>query len=195
MYQSSILRTNLQGSSILEELKLEDSCGLVINIRSCVDFIFFPALQWYMLSVVYMHHHIKSSELCCYLNGRAVLSAEVTLPNTDDVSQQKYTNLRTSTCGPHSECTRPDDVIHKLHVRRLIIPIVTISPSQNVCTLNELLVPHMYHRCMTSASWVVLQCLRRMLCSRGKCQLCTSSRSLSVVRELLLFTGWGQPTR
>ena len=39
-----ILRTNLQGSSILEELKLWDSCGLVIVIRSCIDFIFFPAL-------------------------------------------------------------------------------------------------------------------------------------------------------
>ena len=39
-----------------------------------------------MLTVVYVHHRLKSSELCCYVNGSAVTNAEVNLPNTDDVS-------------------------------------------------------------------------------------------------------------
>ena len=38
-----------------------------------------------MLTVVYVHHRLKSSELCCYVNGKAVMNAEVNLPNTDDV--------------------------------------------------------------------------------------------------------------
>ena len=51
---------------------------------SPVDFVFQP-YQWYMLSVVYVHHRIKTSELCCYINGKAVMNAHVTLPSTDDV--------------------------------------------------------------------------------------------------------------
>ena len=49
-----------------------------------VDFSF-QSYQWYMLTVVYVHHRLKSSELCCYVNGKAVMNAEVNLPNTDDV--------------------------------------------------------------------------------------------------------------
>ena len=45
----------------------------------------FQSYQWYMLTVVYVHHRLKSSELCCYVNGIAVMNAEVNLPNTDDV--------------------------------------------------------------------------------------------------------------
>ena len=50
-----------------------------------VDFSF-QSYQWYMLTVVYVHNRLRSSELCCYVNGTAVMNAEVNLPNTDDVS-------------------------------------------------------------------------------------------------------------
>ena len=42
-----------------------------------------------MLTVVYVHHRLKSSELCCYVNGKAVMNAEVNLPNTDDVREKE----------------------------------------------------------------------------------------------------------
>jgi hypothetical protein len=53
-----------------------------------VDFSF-QSYQWYMLTVVYVHHRLKSSELCCYVNGKAVMNAEVNLPNTDDVRERE----------------------------------------------------------------------------------------------------------
>ena len=46
----------------------------------------FHCYRWYMLTVVYVHNRIKSSSLCCYVDGQAVLGADVSLPNTSDVS-------------------------------------------------------------------------------------------------------------
>lgn len=63
-----------------------------------VDFSF-QSYQWYMLTVVYVHHRLKSSELCCYVNGTAVMTAEVNLPNTDDVSLMVGRTWRVATCG------------------------------------------------------------------------------------------------
>ena len=40
-----------------------------------------------MVSVVYTHHRLKSNEVCCYVNGLPVLTVEVSLPNTEDVSE------------------------------------------------------------------------------------------------------------
>lgn len=53
-----------------------------------VDFSF-QSYQWYMLTVVYVHHRLKSSELCCYVNGKAVMNAEINLPNTDGVRKEE----------------------------------------------------------------------------------------------------------
>ncbi len=46
----------------------------------------FQSYQWYMLTVSYVHNRMKSSQLCCYINSQLLLTADVTLPNTDDVS-------------------------------------------------------------------------------------------------------------
>lgn len=49
-----------------------------------VDFVF-QCYKWYMLSVVYVHNRIKSSGLNCYVDGKLVLTADISLPNTTDV--------------------------------------------------------------------------------------------------------------
>lgn len=45
--------------------------------------------QWYMLTVVYQYHMLRSSTLQCYINGSLVLSADVTLPVSEEVSTAK----------------------------------------------------------------------------------------------------------
>lgn len=45
----------------------------------------FQSYQWYMLTVSYTHNRVRSSQLCCYVNGKLLLHADVTLPTTDDV--------------------------------------------------------------------------------------------------------------
>ena len=46
-----------------------------------------PPIQWYMLSVTYAYHRLRSSELTCYVDGLPVMTVEVSMPSTDDVSQ------------------------------------------------------------------------------------------------------------
>lgn len=43
--------------------------------------------RWYMLTFSYTHNRVRSSQLCCYVNSRCLLSADVTLPTTDDVCE------------------------------------------------------------------------------------------------------------
>jgi hypothetical protein len=49
-----------------------------------VDFVF-HSYQWYMVTVVYEYHRLKSSEVTCYINGQLCLSADVTLPSNDEM--------------------------------------------------------------------------------------------------------------
>ena len=42
--------------------------------------------QWYMISVVYVYHRMKSCEVLCYLNGRLALRQDVGFVNTSEVS-------------------------------------------------------------------------------------------------------------
>ena len=44
-------------------------------------------MQWYMLSVTYNYHRLRSSVVEGYVNGQQVLSAEVSMPSTDDVRE------------------------------------------------------------------------------------------------------------
>ena len=53
-----------------------------------------PLHQWYMLTVSYNYHRLKASELECYVNGQLVLSADVTMPSSEDVT---HTHTRTHT--------------------------------------------------------------------------------------------------
>ena len=46
-----------------------------------------PYIQWYMLSVTYAYHRLRSSELTCYVDGLPVMTLEVSMPSTDDVSR------------------------------------------------------------------------------------------------------------
>ena len=39
-----------------------------------------------MLAVSYNYRRLRSSELECYVNGQQVLSTEVSMPSSDDVS-------------------------------------------------------------------------------------------------------------
>ena len=48
--------------------------------------ILLPPLQWYMLTVVYVHKRLKNSEVMCYVDGILSSTGEVVLPATDDVS-------------------------------------------------------------------------------------------------------------
>ena len=38
-----------------------------------------------MITVSYQYHRLKSSEVCCYVDGLLTLNAEVTLPSHDEV--------------------------------------------------------------------------------------------------------------
>ena len=44
-------------------------------------------MQWYTLSVTYNYHRLRSSVVEGYVNGQQVLSAEVSMPSTDDVRE------------------------------------------------------------------------------------------------------------
>ena len=44
------------------------------------------SLQWYMISVVYVYHRMKSCEVLCYINGRLALRQDVGFVNTSEVS-------------------------------------------------------------------------------------------------------------
>lgn len=38
-----------------------------------------------MLTVVYEYHRLRQSEIRCYVDGQLILTAEVSLPSTDEV--------------------------------------------------------------------------------------------------------------
>lgn len=49
-----------------------------------VEFVF-QSYKWYMITVSYVHHRVRNSQLSVSVNGRCLLAAEVILPTTDDV--------------------------------------------------------------------------------------------------------------
>ncbi len=69
-----------------------EGCRLVLETVSkgrrsqthTVDFPF-QSYCWYMVTVCYVHNRIRSSQLSCLVDGQLRLTADVTLPATDDV--------------------------------------------------------------------------------------------------------------
>ncbi|KAL5271329.1 hypothetical protein ACHWQZ_G001835 [Mnemiopsis leidyi] len=63
---------------------------------------------WYMISVVYVYHRMKSCEVLCYINGRLALRQDVGFVNTSEPFDKCYigssprTTVETSFCGQMS---------------------------------------------------------------------------------------------
>ena len=121
-----------------------------------LDMTFAP-YRWYMLSVVYVYHRVKSSSLTVFVDGAQILATDVTLPNTSAVSSAVlervcvYTgNVFVWENGVYREC-----VCIRVCVYRECVCIRVCVCTGNVFVLE----------CVCTGNVFVLECV----CVQGMC--------------------------